>query len=905
MKILSEKQEKLTIKQKYWFIPIIIKISVFIILEISIISLGIWLEHLSIEMSQLPLNMTPLYYILPLIIILYYLSRYTSGNISGTCNLSNLLVRDGVILISDKKRRKFRALAILQIQNIPENIKVKEERIHKKIIEKLIISGAKQYLHTHLTYLGKFLPNLIFELYVEGNEIKLRILVTLVSKNGNELIRKIKLLKNLIETAFIASYPGLKFESLTNKQLKKIFGDFCVEFGHYNFKFKKNTIILNHKTNDTYLSILKITNLPIFQVHDDTSQIDQLIRHCLGSQFDLSFIVSSEPIEIAEFDSKSVNSENVQNQDQIINIRENLRKIRQSEVTGVWNLSGYFIVRATNKERLESDIEKIKIIFKNIYESDLIILNTHQLKKEFPRIPFRLPLQKHLSVTSEKLAILYHLPEKPVPSLDRCDIPKFNIPSEIIVSSGIQIGKILLNNQELYPVHLDLKSLKLNLYIVGEKSTGKSRLVMNILRGLSEISESEIKWICFDWKREYRCLSNIINDKIIEYSPNSVFAPASLNLFDPCNSRTKEHARKLFFMLHDIFPDTFGIENEYVMIKIFERIIKKVKSRSLGSVINEIKTYIRENPTEIELINKNIKKTIKFFLKLKETGNIFDGEDCIDFNQLIHENAVINLKPLLMEGKNDEARLFMNACLKNIIDRLLKCEVSRKLKHMIVIENADQIAQSLFCEVPENPLDDVPLKLRSVGVGFIMISPHPVILKDSTKSVIVFKTKYPYKVARHLYLNELQEKYIQRMERREAIMKLPNFPTPFRIYTNFIDCKNEISVVDMNQAEMMNTSKRSSPVINEFQKDHPQKIINNLKNIVIKKIENKLIKPVSFNQLYKLLKNGPLDKIHLSEKMQINVNEIDSYLRAYINLNIIVKSLNEGKETYHLSNELL
>ena len=904
MQGLFENQRKFTVKPKYWFISVIIKISLFIIIEVAIISLGVWLEWLSVEMSTISPNMEAFYFTFPVIVIFYYVAQYVSGKTSGTHTLSTMLIRDNSILVSDNKRRKFRALAILQIQNIPETIKVKEERPHKKTIEKLMIPGPMQYLHTHLTYLGKFLPNLIFEFRVEENDVKLRILITLTGKNGNNLLREIKIIKNLIKTVFTQTYPGLKFETLLKKQLRNafwdVFGDFSDSKRH-SVKFGKDMAVVNHNTKEIYSSILKIANLPTFQVRNGESQIDQFMRQCLGSRFDLSFIVSSEPIEIANFKTNAMaNNKNASYHNQEINIREELRTIRQSEITGVWNVSGYVIVRSPSEEQLKGDIEKIKTIFNNIYETQFSISTKRQLKGEISRISFRLPLDNHFSASSENLAILLHLPEKPVPSLDRTDVPEFSIPSETTVANGIRMGKVLLGNQELYPIHLNLNDLRLNLHVIGEKGTGKSRLVMNILKGLSEMND-EIKWTCFDWDGEYTCLDNMLRDGIVEYAPGSDLAPAAINLFDPRNSRPSEHARKLFFMLSDIFPDIFGTEMEDIMTEIFKRTVKNVKSRSIRGVINEIRTYVKENPPKIELRDETIKKIEQFFLRLKELGSIFNGEECLDFNKLIRGNAVINLKPLLMEGKENEARLFTNACLKNIIDDLSKGEPSRELNYLIVIENSHLIAQSLFREVPENVLDDVPLMLRIAGVGFIMVSPHPEILPDNSTSIAVFKTKHPYKIARRLSLNEAQEQYIQKMRGREAVVVLPNFPAPFRIFTDYINCKRDITAKNLSRDEIVNATKPTLPSTINSQRDTSQELARNLKDVEIEMRDIRVVKPISFIRLFTILKSGPVDKINLSEKMNIDINELDSYLQVYIDQDLLVKSLNDGKEIYQLS----
>jgi len=74
---------------------------------------------------------------------------------------------------------------------------------------------------------------------------------------------------------------------------------------------------------------------------------------------------------------------------------------------------------------------------------------------------------------------------------------RFDIPPELEVQSGIPVGKILLNDQTLYPLHLSPEDLQIPLLITGGEGMGKSTLALHMLNQIAK-EYPEVNWCVFD-----------------------------------------------------------------------------------------------------------------------------------------------------------------------------------------------------------------------------------------------------------------------------------------------------------------------------------------------------------------------------------------------------------------------
>ncbi len=912
-------------------------------------------------------NLLPFFIVLPFLIVFYYkkIKRW------ARYKLTNLKIRNHILVIDDGRRRKFKALIILQIQNIPRNIVVKEERYRKKSIEKLMIPGTLQYLHYHLTSLARIIPNIKFEIRVIKSDIKIRIILSSSGSEINEVMDNIEVMKDIVITVFQTTFPGLKFEILEGSYLKSAWEEIFGGWGNYRIKFVGNEKVLIDKVAEkTYISILKFENVPNFKNPQNKTQIDSLIRGLIGANFELNYIISAEPLEIYDFEKQihiiekkakkigfrkerrgTIKNIEFRGNYSLINkieeekIREELLNIRHAEITGIWNVSGYIVVRSDDNDKLDNDIQRIKALISTIFGIEISVLKGFRLKRGFSAIPMRSPLFDPLNMTSEQLAIFLHLPEDPIPSLSRIDIPEFEIPPERRIFNGISIGKVLFYDQELYPFQLRIEELRLNVFICGLIGMGKTRLAMNILRQLT-LNYPNINWICLDWKGEYQYLLNEIESQnIVVLIPGSEETPVKLNMFDPHKSNTDEHARKLFAIIREVFKSDFNRQSELssqmesVCKEVLRRVVKNPKMRNLDSFIAELRNYAREEQSRNRTIMMTVTALINRFDRFKHgvLKKVFDVKRSnIDFDILMERKVIVNLNHLLTKGgAKEDVRLVMNLFLKYIIDKALGRGITDDLKHIVIIEDAQFLIPSVFREVPETSLvEDIPLLLRGVGESLITIATRPEVSSDIiANSGVKITFKCPYdsqKIAKYQNLSEIQEKYLRTMPKREAIVTLPNFQFPFRIVTDYFEIhkhsfnKNineELISMDNHQGdydipqkngnllrikkesadaatfqECMQTNSNNSDLtinsrVNQRQRINSVFYGNNMKEKESQDFSYLEDEDIDFKNFFSkiraILETGPKNKRSLSKELAIPLKKLDTLLKPLLEEKLI------------------
>ncbi len=232
----------------------------------------------------------------------------------------------------------------------------------------------------------------------------------------------------------------------------------------------------------------------------------------------------------------------------------------------------------------------------------------------------------------------------------------------------------------------------------------------------------------------------------------------------------------------------------------------------------------------------------------------------------------------------------MNLILKYVIDKALKRGITDNLKHMVIIEDSQFLVPSILREVPETSLvEDIPLLLRGVGESLITISTRPEISSDiiaNSGVKITFKSPYDsQKIAKYQNLSENQEKYLRIMPKREAIVTLPNYQFPFRIFTDYFAYEKKIDESKIQSNSISTKEDQFTHEKHEEEKDgsissnfyiNPRRIITKKKII---QVNNKL-NMIELSKIRKILKNAPLNKHSLSKILSIPKRELDMRLKA-------------------------
>ncbi len=704
-------------------------------------------------------------------------------------------IYDNVIIIPDRKRKKFKAITVFQIEGIPKNIVVKEERIRKKNIEKLEIPGTYQYIHDHLTLLAGVIPALSFEIRVIDNKIVLRIYNFLVNRDLDALKEEIEIYKQFTAAVFQTTFPGIQLRMLQGNLLRDAWADILGGYNGHEFKIRKDAVVIEGGRVNQFMAVMKMVSAPRFynvQSQNHTTQIGELIRHVMGLKLDFHYVVSAESVQTSILSKQPQIAEKFELIFNEAAIRQQLESIRQSEVAGIWNTSSYIVIRSKDRDTLDTDISRMQSIFRNQFNTELSVLDSRSLRRVLPRLAQRAPLHDWHSLTSERLAILLHVPEKNMPSLSGSGIPVFDVPPELEVQSGVSVGTVLLNEQMLYPFHLNLEDLQSPILIAGDARKGKSTLSLNILKELTE-KYKEVYWLIFDTKGEYSELQTLFPDQVKILEPYTPLHPFELNMFDPLKSNANEHSRKLLKILQTIFPEPFTDPIHQICLEVLKKAIKTVSYRNMESFIIEL--------SRAAVMEKGNARTAAALGNLIEQlrdlrGSSIDGKrTTIDFHQLLQQKTILNLKSF-NGGRNPvEQHLFMNLMFKYLTDYMLRRNFSNSLEFMLAVEDAHLISAPLLREVPETSyISDMPRLLVKYGVGLMAITARPersIKLVENSDLKFIFKGPYTSKL---IPISEKQEQYIQRLKAREAVVFLPRYPLLFRIFTKYLNHGNSTKI---------------------------------------------------------------------------------------------------------------
>lgn len=191
--------------------------------------------------------------------------------------------------------------------------------------------------------------------------------------------------------------------------------------------------------------------------------------------------------------------------------------------------------------------------------------------------------------------------------------------------------------------------------------------------------------------------------------------------------------------------------------------------------------------SSIEAIKNRVEKFRHGVLRL-----VFDvASTNIDFNAITSQKVIIDLSFLLSHGgTKDDARLLMNVVLKNTFDRAMALGLCGMIRHVVVVEEAGLLVPEVFSRKTSSettPAEDIALVERALGEGMILVSQRPTISENvlaNSGTKVIFRCPYvSRRVARFLNLSKGQQRHLEVLPRREAIVVVPNYSYSFRMRT--------------------------------------------------------------------------------------------------------------------------
>ena len=569
-----------------------------------------------------------------------------------------------------------------------------------------------------------------------------------------------------------------------------------------------------------FVSIIFIEGQPEHKAYREMTQHDQFIRHCLSLQVELTFVTNFKSLDVNEKKLKHLvnefNNAASGNKD-LMNILETQILEESLEYPtgmqfGFTKASTYVLVSAKDEEMCRGktiDIENsINTIYSGIhYSVKTSILEGRKLKRAHERVGLKLSLGKETKLSVFRLSSLTHLPEKPIRGIESKYIPEFEIPLEISnVDECIEIGQVVFREKPLQPLRLKLEDLRRSTTVIGLIGSGKTCFTKNMVLEVSN-KFPMIDWIAFDFKSEYTQLlpllsCEVINDVII-LAPGSEHAPLQINIFDPHDLSSEEHADRVFSLIREVYSTMFqqdidlSVQMERVLKDVLDDYIADPTARIKGfegflqalddyAIAHKNKfSYIEKTVTAL---NNRLKKFMRGILK-----KIFDVSDSnVSFDDLLQKKVIVDLG--YMQSKQvpkDDVRFLMNFLVKLYGAYAIKRGLQQRLRNLIIVEECQFLVPELYrkqTSIDATPTEDLSILLRAYGVGFVFVGTRPIFAENSlanSYTIISFQlTKDAELLQKYMILDERQVNYLKRMKSQECLVFSPTLKYPTRVRAN-------------------------------------------------------------------------------------------------------------------------
>ncbi|MFX1466971.1 MAG: ATP-binding protein, partial [Promethearchaeota archaeon] len=367
-------------------------------------------------------------------------------------------------------------------------------------------------------------------------------------------------------------------------------------------------------------------------------------------------------------------------------------------------------------------------------------------------------------------------------------------------------GTLVFKEKTLKPLKIKIEDLRRNTTVIGLIGSGKTCLTKNLVLEFTKKAPL-IDWIIFDYKSEYTQLLPLIPNDILNHiiilAPGSEYAPLRVNIFDPCEFSSEEHADRVFSLIREVYSTMFqqdidlSVQMERVLKDVLDRYIADPSARIKGfeGFLKALDIYAEKNKGKFSYLEKTVTalhNRLNKFMRgiLKE---IFDvKESNISFDDLIARKVIVDLGYLQSQRvPKDDIRFLMNILVRLYGAHAIKRGLQEQLRNLIIVEECQFLVPELYkkqTSIDATPTEDLSILLRAYGVGFVFIGTRPLFAENSlanSYSIISFQlTKDAELLQKYMNLDERQANYLKRMKSQECIIFSPTLKYPTRVLIN-------------------------------------------------------------------------------------------------------------------------
>lgn len=296
------------------------------------------------------------------------------------------------------------------------------------------------------------------------------------------------------------------------------------------------------------------------------------------------------------------------------------------------------------------------------------------------------------------------------------------VPARIRDSKAIQVGQYLspYNSRPVAPAHLTPTDLLRGTAVLGTVGSGKTTLVQGIIQ--ATLGQASV--LALDIKREYRSLMKTAGAKIYAFSGPSILTHNLLKPQGPPDRWIKEFADILAECISRHVPASGSKD---FVVEVLDHLFRKrgiyeggVDYPHIGDLVEELEA--RSQNTRADRERNWIASALRVLrtLCVGSTRQAFCVREGLALERLLEGVVVVELEGI---GDSTGKALVVSVLMQKIRNRLLASEERDVLKHVVVIEEA----QNLLSKGQEATsfIADMCRELRGLGCGIVAVSQLP------------------------------------------------------------------------------------------------------------------------------------------------------------------------------------
>ena len=377
-----------------------------------------------------------------------------------------------------------------------------------------------------------------------------------------------------------------------------------------------------------------------------------------------------------------------------------------------------------------------------------------------------------------------------------------SLPPEHRSKGAINLGSVVYDKPR-WPFGISSSELLQNLAIFGRSGAGKTNTVFHLVQ---QLSERNIPWLFWDWKRTVRHLIPKIRSPVRVLTPGRALSALS---FNPFIVPPGMEANVYIIQLVDIMASAFTLGDG--ARSVLQKAIGACYSQGLGApTVGEIKTELEKQPSNIRSTGWKISATRALdSIAFADVAGTTGSSQQEAARSLLQSQTIIELDALA-----DSTKQFLIPVLSLWLYSVRLASPSReKLSLVLIIEEAHHVLYKSEQRSRESVMNRLLRQCREIGIGIVVVDQHPHLISSAalgnTYTSICLNLKDPSDINRAAALSQVaddEKSYFSRLPVGYGIVKLQDrWRTPLLVHFDLVDVSKG-SVTDELLKKIINRS---------------------------------------------------------------------------------------------------